>query len=79
MTFLHLLAPQIILQKPKSSISQMKTTEHVSTVSNHYCPDRNKFKNYKALTGCYVITADSHRLKAIGIGDVHIELPNKSK
>ena len=32
MIFLHSLAPQIILQKPKPSISQMKTAEHVSTV-----------------------------------------------
>ena len=50
-----------------------------SSASNHYCPDHNKFENYQALTGRYVITADSRRLKAIGIGDVCIELPNKSK
>ena len=50
-----------------------------SGMSNHYCPNHNKFENYQVLTGCYVITTDGRRLKAIGIGDVHIELPNKSK
>ena len=50
-----------------------------SGASNHYCSNCNKFKNYQALMGCNIITADGHRLKAIGIGDVHIELPNKLK
>ena len=50
-----------------------------SGASNHYCSNCNKFKNYQALMGCNIITADGHRLKAICIGDVQIELPNKLK
>ena len=50
-----------------------------SGTSNHYCPNCNKFKNCQVLMGHNVITADSHKLKAAGIGDVHIELSNRLK
>ena len=50
-----------------------------SGASSHYCPDRTKFHNYKPIDNRDITTADGHILKAVGMGDVHIELPNGSK
>ena len=47
-----------------------------SGTSNHYCPDRAKFINYRLITGHTMMTTDSWRLQAAGIGDVHIQLLN---
>ena len=50
-----------------------------SGASSHYCPDRTKFQNYRSLDDRNITTADGRTLKAVGIGDVRIELPNGSK
>ena len=50
-----------------------------SGASRHYCPDHTKFSNYRELEGRNITTADGHTLKAAGIGDVQIDLPNGSK
>ena len=47
--------------------------------SCHYCPDCNKFKNYQPISGWKITTADGYTLRAVGIGDVCIELPNGPK
>ena len=49
-----------------------------SGVSSHYCTDRSKFKNYCSISGCDVMAADGRSLKALGISDVLIDLPNGS-
>ena len=50
-----------------------------SSASSHYCPNRTKFQNYWPLDNHNITTVDRWTLKAVGIGDVHIELPNGSK
>ena len=50
-----------------------------SGASNQYCPDHDKFESYRPLAGCDITMANGHKLKAMGIGDVHIKLPNGSK
>jgi hypothetical protein len=50
-----------------------------SGASDHYCPDRDRFQNYRPLENRNITTADSRTLKAVGIGDVRIELPNGPK
>ena len=50
-----------------------------SGASRHYCPDRAKFENYRPINGRNITTADGRTLKAVGMGDVRIELPNGSK
>ena len=50
-----------------------------SGTSDHYCPDCTQFQNYRTLDNCDITTADGQTLKAVGIGDVRIDLPNKSK
>ena len=47
-----------------------------SGASSHYCPDRSQFKNYCTISGCEIIAADGRSLKALGIGDIPIDLPN---
>ena len=49
-----------------------------SGASRHFCPDRTKFVNFKSIEDRPIKTADGRVLKAIGMGDVHIELPNGS-
>jgi hypothetical protein len=49
-----------------------------SGASSHYCPDQTKFQNYRSIDD-RITTADGHTLKAVGMGDVCIELPNGSK
>ena len=50
-----------------------------SGASSHYCPDRTRFQNFRPLEDRNITTADGRSLKAVGIGDVRIELPNGSK
>ena len=59
---------------PKSSFS----TCIDSRASNSYLPDRTKFSNYQEIDRD-ISTADSHVVKAIGMGDLHLELTNGSK
>ena len=47
-----------------------------SGASCHYSPDCKKFENYWPISGQDILTADGHALKVVGIGDIHIELPN---
>ena len=47
--------------------------------SCHYCPDCNKFKNHQPISGWNITTADGCTLRAVGIGDICIELPNGPK
>ena len=48
-----------------------------SGASHNYCPDHLKFTNYKPIQW-KITTADGTLLSAIGMGDLHIELPNRS-
>ena len=48
-----------------------------SGASRHYCPDRTKFTDYKPLER-KITTADGRSLTTMGIGDLHLELPNGS-
>ena len=50
-----------------------------SGASDHYCPERDQFQNYRPLDNGNITTADRRTLKAVGIGDVRIELPNGPK
>jgi hypothetical protein len=63
------------LQIPKSRLGACIN----SGASQHYCPDHSKFEDYKLIEGHKITAADGRTLKAIGIGNVHIELPNRSK
>ena len=49
-----------------------------SGASRDYCPDRSKFTNYKTVER-KITTADGRSMKAVGMGDLHIELPNGSR
>ena len=49
-----------------------------SGASHDYCSDHSKFSNYKAVKRD-ITTADGKSLKAIGMRDLHLELPNGSK
>ena len=49
-----------------------------SIASRDYCPDCSKFFNYKQID-CDITTADGRAVKAIGMGDMHVKLPNVSK
>src|SRR5262245_53499031 len=48
-----------------------------SGASVHYCPDRSKFTTYEKVSGPDIYVADGRPMKAIGKGDIEIELPNK--
>ena len=61
------------LNVPKSKLS----TCIDSRASKDYWPDRSKFSNYKSIQ-CKITTANGCSLSAIGMGDLHIELPNGS-
>jgi hypothetical protein len=50
-----------------------------SGASSHYFPDRTKSLNYRPLEDRNITTVDGRSLKAVGIGDVHIKLPNGSE
>ena len=62
------------LQVPKSRLGTCVD----SGASRDYCPDRSKFSNYR-LVDRNITTADGRTIKAIGMGDMHVELPNGSK
>ena len=49
-----------------------------SGASNDYSPDRTKFSNYREIER-NITNADGRTLKAVGMGDLHINLPNGSK
>ena len=49
-----------------------------SGASTDYSPDRSKFSNYREIEKD-ITTADGRILKAVGMGDLHLELPNGSK
>jgi hypothetical protein len=48
-----------------------------SGASHDYCPDRSKFTNYKSIQR-KITTADGRTLSTVGMGDIHVELPNGS-
>ena len=50
-----------------------------SGTSEHYCPEWEQFQNLQPLENCDITTADGWILKAVGIGDIHIDLPNGNK
>ena len=49
-----------------------------SGASQVYSPDSLKFTNYKSIDHG-VTMADSQQLKAVGMGDLEIDMPNRSK
>ena len=49
-----------------------------SGASRVYSPDHLKFANYRMVDSS-ITMADGRKLKAIGMGDLDIELPNGSK
>ena len=49
-----------------------------SGASMDYSPDRSKFSNYREIEKD-ITTANGRILKAAGMGDLHLELPNRSK
>ena len=61
------------LQVPKSCLG----TCIDSGASRVYSPDRTKFTNYKTIDR-RITAADGRELKAIGMGDLEMELPNGS-
>ena len=50
-----------------------------SSASQHYNPNHDAFINYCPINNTTITTADSHKLKVLGKGDVQIELPNSAK
>ena len=60
------------LQVPKAHLGACIN----SGASCHYSPDCEKFENYQPISGQDILTADGCALKAVGIGDIHIELLN---
>jgi GAG-pre-integrase domain len=48
-----------------------------SGATRDYCPDHTKFTNYKSVKR-QITTADGRSLSAVGMGDLHLELPNRS-
>ena len=49
-----------------------------SGASNNYSPDQTKFSNYHEVNRD-ITTADGWTLKVVGMGDLHLDLPNGSK
>ena len=62
------------LKVPKSKLGTCVD----SGASRDYCPDREKFTNYRPIDH-NITTADGRAVKAIGMGDLLVELPNRSK
>ena len=50
-----------------------------SGANQHYSPDHDAFINYSPINNTTITTADGHKLKALGKGDVQIKLPNGAK
>ena len=63
-----------ILQVPKSKLGTCVD----SGASRDYSPDRSKFTNYRTIDRD-ITTADGRIVKAIGMGDLTLDLPNGSK
>ena len=63
-----------ILQVPKSKLGTCMD----SGASCGYLPDCSKFSNYRTIDRD-ITTADGRVVKAIGMGDMHLELPNGFK
>ena len=63
------------LNIPKSKLGAIVD----SGANRHYCPDRSKFLNYHKISGRTIKSADGHTFKAIGMGDVRIDLLNGSQ
>ena len=49
-----------------------------SRADQHICPDRTKFSKFHEIPDRIINTSDGHTFKAIGKGDVHLDLPNGS-
>ena len=47
-----------------------------SGASRHFSPDKSKFTNYCSLENHHIITTDGCTFRALGMGDVKIDLPN---
>ena len=62
------------LQVPKSWLGTCIN----SGASRVYSPDSSKFANYKSIN-CSITTVDGQQLKAVGMGDLKIDMPNGSK
>jgi GAG-pre-integrase domain len=62
------------LEVPKSKLGTCMD----SGASRHYCLDRTKFTDYKAVER-KITTADGRTLTTTGVGDLHIDLPNGSR
>ena len=62
------------LKVPKSKLGTCVD----SGASRDYCPDHERFTNYRPINR-NITTADGRTVKAIGMGDMHVELPNGSK
>ena len=50
-----------------------------SGASQHYSPDHDAFINYSPINNTTITTADGRKLKALGKGNMQIELPNGAK
>jgi hypothetical protein len=46
-----------------------------SGASRHFCSDQKRFTNLESINKS-VTTADGHTFQALGVGDIHIDLPN---
>jgi len=62
---------------PKTSKSGQRACVN-SLVNQHYCPEHSKFRNYRLIKGTDITTVDGQQLKAVGIGNIYIQLPNGS-
>ena len=62
------------LQVPKSWLGTCINSE----ASRVYSPDSSKFTNYKSID-CSITMADGQQLKAVGMGDLEIDMPNGLK
>ena len=60
------------LQIPKSKCGAIAD----SGTSCHFSPDKSKFSNYHPLKNHHVTTDDGCTFKALGVGDIKINLPN---
>jgi gag-polypeptide of LTR copia-type/GAG-pre-integrase domain len=49
-----------------------------SGATHNYCPNHSKFSNYQSIE-CKITMADGWSLSTIGIGNLHVKLPNGSQ
>ena len=62
-----------------NTLNVPKSTCIDSGTSRHYSPNCDAFINYCPINITTITTADGHKLKVLGKGDVWIELPNSAK